>query len=371
MKSDYISDLIIIALLCVGYIYMNNRISEYQGETYLWKKLLGESEKKIVIEFQKKNILVESLLLLVFAVMNISGDILNWLISIINIVILINNILLLIFRRKYCRNISGKIFMIVAYIYFIWIFFTVIQAIVAGGEVYAIVIRIVKTKCIGGVAEVLKHPPISLFLINTIMCLYLVYTVSTYDNRVCSKANYKPKKWCISLSQNIIMILVIYAGYIFLAINISQNANVFSVITCIFAILLSGCIEDFFREDICNRQWYRLLGEKYSGLWCKKMMVELKIQFVVFAAYLICAFIHKYDVKIVFMVLIYMVECGLCWVTYFALYYVKMKKRYTTLEMMKLYAAMFSITVPGINILLCAWWYVRGARRWNEYVRDL
>ena len=79
----------------------------------------------------------------------------------------------------------------------------------------------------------------------------------------------------------------------------------------------------------------------------------------------------KYDVKIVFMVLIYMVECGLCWVTYFALYYVKMKKRYTTLEMMKLYAAMFSITVPGINILLCAWWYVRGARRWNEYVRDL
>lgn len=91
MKSDYISDLIIIALLCVGYIYMNNRISEYQGETYLWKKLLGESEKKIIIEFKKKNILVESLLLLVFAVMNISGDILNCLISIINIVILINN----------------------------------------------------------------------------------------------------------------------------------------------------------------------------------------------------------------------------------------------------------------------------------------
>ena len=56
MKSDYISDLIIIALLCVGYIYINNRISEYQGETYLWKKLLGESEKKIIIEFKKKNI---------------------------------------------------------------------------------------------------------------------------------------------------------------------------------------------------------------------------------------------------------------------------------------------------------------------------
>ena len=68
MKSDYISDLIIIALLCVGYIYINNRISEYQGETYLWKKLLGESEKKIIIEFKKKNILVESLFLLVFAV---------------------------------------------------------------------------------------------------------------------------------------------------------------------------------------------------------------------------------------------------------------------------------------------------------------
>ena len=94
MKSDYISDLIIIALLCVGYIYINNRISEYQGETYLWKKLLGESEKKIIIEFKKKNILVESLFLLVFAVINISGDILNWLISIINIVILINNIYL-------------------------------------------------------------------------------------------------------------------------------------------------------------------------------------------------------------------------------------------------------------------------------------
>ena len=113
MKSDYISDLIIIALLCVGYIYINNRISEYQGETYLWKKLLGESEKKIIIEFKKKNILVESLFLLVFAVINISGDILNWLISIINIVILINNMLLLMFRRKYCRNISGKIFSII------------------------------------------------------------------------------------------------------------------------------------------------------------------------------------------------------------------------------------------------------------------
>ena len=99
MKLDYISDLIIIAMLCVGYIYMNNRISEYQGETYLWKKLLGESEKKIIIEFKKKNILVESLFLLVFAVINISGDILNCLISIINIVILINNIL-----QKYIRE---------------------------------------------------------------------------------------------------------------------------------------------------------------------------------------------------------------------------------------------------------------------------
>ena len=53
--------------------------------------------------------------------------------------------------------------MIIAYIYFIWIFFTVIQAIVAGGEVYAIVIRIVKTKCIGGVAEAETSANFSIF----------------------------------------------------------------------------------------------------------------------------------------------------------------------------------------------------------------
>ena len=66
----------------------------------------------------------------------------------------------------------------------------------------------------------------------------------------------------------------------------------------------------------------------------------------------------------------YSVICGIAWVTYFASYYVNMQIDYKTLEMIKLYAIMVMILIPGINIMLCLKWYIRGNKRWKKYVRD-
>lgn len=75
MNTGYISNLLTIALLSIWFIYIDNRIEKYQGETYIWKKLLGESENKILVQFQKRNILMQGLLLLAFAGVNISNNI--------------------------------------------------------------------------------------------------------------------------------------------------------------------------------------------------------------------------------------------------------------------------------------------------------
>ena len=72
-------------------IYTNNRIAEYQGSKYKWKKLLGKSEKRILIEFQKENILVQGLALIFYAVIKVSHNVLIWLLGIFNFILIIDN----------------------------------------------------------------------------------------------------------------------------------------------------------------------------------------------------------------------------------------------------------------------------------------
>lgn len=107
-------------------IYTNNRIAEYQGSKYEWKKLLGKSEKKILIEFQKENILVQGLALIFYAVITVSHNVLIWLLGIFNFILLINNIIMLIFRKNimeiYQENYLWQECMHILYGYFIHLF---------------------------------------------------------------------------------------------------------------------------------------------------------------------------------------------------------------------------------------------------------
>lgn len=370
MNREYILNLLILASICMWCIYTNNRIAEYQGSKYEWEKLLGKSEKRILIEFQKENILVQGLALIFYAVITVSHNVLIWLLGIFNFILLINNIIMLIFRKKYHGNLSGKLFMAGMYAYFVWIFYTFIQQIIEGGSAYEIVVHIINSLCIRNVVGMVKQPPVFIVLVNIIVFAYLFLTLPQYNDRVCSNYSKIRIKRHINLTKNIAMLLVLYSGYIFLGINISYNQNFFSVITGVFIIILSGTIDDSFHEDVCNKQWYKLLGEKYSCFLRKKMIEEIQIQFVIVITYLICALINRYDISIVCMIMIYNVSCGICWVTYFSSYYVNMQRNYMTFEMIKLYVIMIVAAMPVLNIILSLYWYVCGTLRWNKYVRD-
>ena len=88
MNREYILNLLILASICMWCIYTNNRIAEYQGSKYKWEKLLGKSEKRILIEFQKENILVQGLALIFYAVITVSHNVLIWLLGIFNFILL-------------------------------------------------------------------------------------------------------------------------------------------------------------------------------------------------------------------------------------------------------------------------------------------
>lgn len=126
MNREYILNLLILASICMWCIYTNNRIAEYQGSKYEWEKLLGKSEKRILIEFQKENILVQGLALIFYAVITVSHNVLIWLLGIFNFILLINNIIMLIFRKNimeiYQENYLWQECMHILYGYFIHLF---------------------------------------------------------------------------------------------------------------------------------------------------------------------------------------------------------------------------------------------------------
>ena len=90
------------------------------------EKLLGKSEKRILIEFQKENILVQGLALIFYAVITVSHNVLIWLLGIFNFILLINNIIMLIFRKNimeiYQENYLWQECMHILYGYFIHLF---------------------------------------------------------------------------------------------------------------------------------------------------------------------------------------------------------------------------------------------------------
>lgn len=335
------------------------------------EKIFGMSEKDIFIEFQKSNFIVLTLLFVAFICLNMSKNIWIIVISLLNLIVVVNNMTILVFRSRYQRNWTGKIVLAILYCYLIGIFFTVIWAIISGGTAYEISISIMNSFWIRCFAESVKAPSLFMLFINLLIFVGLFLSFSIYDERVCSNQVKKRMKLRINLPKNAFMLLVLYAGDVFLAVNISHNENAFSILTIIFIILMSGSVDDYFHEDVCNKIWYRLLGEKYNRFWNRKIVCEIGIQSVILATFMISAIVYEYNMKTVCIVCLYAVSSGVCWVSYFAYNYVKMKKIHTPLELVKEYMVMIVIAIPGINLMLCLYWYVCGSRRWKKYVGDL
>ncbi len=371
MKFSYISNILIIAIICTWNIYINNKIIEFKRDEYFWKKLLGMSEKSILFDFKKNNILVECCVLLIFGGISITYNFGWWIISLLNFVLLLNNMIMLVFRKKYRENLIGKLFTIAMNTYYIYLFYTFIQAIIFGTNSYEISMYITKSFAVRGIAEIIKKPSAIMFLTNVLLYTYLFATLPQYNDRVYLNKTKKQIKFSFVMPENTVMLLIVYAGNIFLAINISHNENIFSMITCALTVLLGGTIDQNFHQDTCNKQWYRLLGEKYSVFWRKKMRVEIIIQFTIVVTYFICAIIQKYSINTVCITIFYFIVCSICWVSYFASYFVNMQRTYNWLEMIKLYVVMIVIAIPGLNLLLGICWNMQGCRRWKKYVRDL
>lgn len=372
MKMEYISNLVLIYSCFVWLIYINSRITDYLEKAYLWNKILGMSEKDIFTEFQKKNLLAAALLLVIYVSAAIveHTTALSVMCGSINMIIMLNNITILFLRSRYRHNINGKITVVGICVYYIGIFFSMISEIIAGGNAHEIAVRITKSDVIVYGASIVKYPPVVFIVVNVALCIGLNFTFGAYDDRVCEKHTGRFVKKHINLPDNFLVLLILYAADIFLAVNISHNKNAFSVLNIIIIVLISGAVDDIFHEDTCNKQWYRLLGEKYSGLWWKKLRYEAVILSVIIVVYLICAVFHHYDIKTVGMVGAYALACGVCWVTYFAYYYVKMQRKYMRFELIKMYMALVIIAVPGINLLFGTYWYCTGWRRWKKYVGD-
>lgn len=383
---NQVSNLVILSAVLTWTIFIFTSVKSYHRSTYLWNKLLGMDEIHIFMDFMKKN--VWSCFILIFTILcfgNFSGI---W-----NSILFCTNIPMLFFRAGYNENRTGKFLILGESLWGIVFVIVVMRSIILSGSVYEIIRTVSSSFIVTYVVCYFTSSNIIWIALGLITAALLGAAFPKYDESVCRNSIFSFKKWTElkrlskkndfrdgSIGRQLSYIFgnikyslyfaVIYISYIFLAVNISNNEEAFSIITVVFSIMIGGCIDFVFHVDSYHRQWYKVLGETYHSFFSKKVMIEYLLQLPVIGTFLICAWICHYAWQSMFLIFVYSMLYGLGWVLYFTSYYVDMREHYVKFELVKMYFVMLIILNPITNLLMCPYWYKTGKRRWSVHVGD-
>lgn len=371
MIIDKILNLLIFSIFLIWLLYISRTILDYQEKEYLWNKILGMSEKQIYAEFKKKTLLAFLAFIGCIFVLNKSLYLNNRLFSLVNLIIMSNNFEILFFRSRYKYNIVGKLLKALVLGNCLYVFLLILISISNSGNAHEMAIKILNLKFLIKSAEVIRKPVWVIVVINIAIFLILVISFRKYDNRVCVQQRTFKINSNIKLEKSWIIMTIMYAGELFISINISHNKKIYSILSCIFILLVSGCADYKYHDDVLNRTWYRLLGETFAGFLKRKIIYLMKIQSPIIIIYIVTAIINNYSWITNIGVCLYSIVCGIGWNSYFAHYYTVMQRDYRHFEILIMYLAMLGISIPIFDIVLCIYWVVIGNRRWKTYVRSL
>lgn len=386
-RWKYISAVCSLAFFIIWIVLSGDRIADYTRSEYVWYKITGMSEMHI-----EKHLMCRMLPFICMYVFAVTGTAAfnGWIgacITYVQACLFALNSVCLFFRAKYKGNVAGRIFTVAAYIFMAAVAVMGVAYVAINGFSVQSLNGYLDSKFIKmGIGCLITGNAYAL-AVNVFIAFLLYKTTASYDDSVCdsqrtlSVMNFKKINFALTgmVGRNISLILsdakalslliFIYAAYLLAGAALAGTSTAYMVFTSFIIILISMEAEMFYRMDIYNRQWYRVLGENYYGLTGKKIMATFCLVLPVVATYLIESAIHLNISTNIIIVLIVSIFSTTMWNVYMAFIYLKMQRQYVRFEIIKI-CGMFLIMVSPVAIPVTIYMYAKGKKKWSRYVND-
>lgn len=168
--------------------------------------------------------------------------------------------------------------------------------------------------------------------------------------------------------QNIFSYLLVYAILLYVLCFIKAEKNIFFVIlVCIFGLINYG-VECVYHEDTRCRRWYQVLGEIYQNFLLKKIITTIILNLFAIFVSLIKAFVYRELVRTELLILLFASFFVIYWNLYYTYVYWRLDNYSSAKDAFRSWMALILMLLPGINLMMCIFYYKRGRKYWDEYI---
>lgn len=167
---------------------------------------------------------------------------------------------------------------------------------------------------------------------------------------------------------NVISYFFVYAVFLYAVCLIKTSSSAFFIVSVFAIILVNYGIECVYHEDTRCRQWYQVLGETYHDFLLKKMLATIILNFFIFIVNigktLIVTNFWYVEIALIFFTFFSIIY----WNLYYTFFYWKLDTYSSGRDALKAFGALILMLIPGVNIIMCIFYYRKGKEYWDEYI---
>lgn len=140
------------------------------------------------------------------------------------------------------------------------------------------------------------------------------------------------------------------------------------IVISLIAIFIINIGEDcIYISDLNTKRFYKLLGQTYERFLSKKLGATFMINGCICSVYILKLAVMKHAEIILLLLVIQLMEM-IYWNLFYSSVYIHMQRCNNILENIRLMFAFAGAVIPGVNIILCVVYYLKGKEKWNCYV---
>ncbi len=167
--------------------------------------------------------------------------------------------------------------------------------------------------------------------------------------------------------QNLLAYVFVYVMYAISLMFVKESITAVIIISVI-AILIINVGEDcIYLSDLNTKKFYKLLGQTYRHFLFKKIGAAFITNGGICFVYVLKLIVMKHTETVLLLIVIQVMEI-IYWNLFYSSVYVRMKHYSTILENIRLMFAFAGAVIPGVNIILCVFYYLKGRDNWDYYV---
>ncbi len=394
---DLVRCILSISLLLIGSTLINHKVGRYCSCEYKFYKLMGMEEHEITKQFYNKNGTVYTVFVVAFYIICVQSNIVQALFKTIQFLIILLIITNLTYFTRYSRKVRVTLSVVLYSIlcmFSLYVTATAFACFEQGMGILDILWSVRNMTPIAVLYDLLCNKYNCFFLFLTLFYYFCVKGEKKFEEKIIETGTRRRNKNSLGgyitdrmygkrytklrpyikevvrtgrKIQNLLSYVFVYVIYALCLLLVKKSITAIMVISYIVILIINVGEDCIYLSDLNTKRFYKLLGQTYERFLSKKIGATLIMNSCICFIYFCKLIAMKHIDTILLLIIIQFVEI-IYWNLFYSFIYIHMKHYNNILETVRLIFAFAGALIPGVNMILCVFYYLKGKEKWNHYV---